>query len=94
LVVAGLIPFRNSGIVGVVVSSIVSQRSRRKCPACLQRGLKQMSFVRAETVVDGKEQPDYRTYLRCERCGERFKLHDGMLTGVPEDEMTEATRFG
>lgn len=78
----------------VVIAAIVGKFIRRRCPACMQRGLKQMSVVRAYTLVDGHEALDYRTYLRCEKCGSRFKLHQGILSGVPEDEMTEATRFG
>ncbi len=81
-------------VVGVVISSIIASRSRRQCPACLQKGLKQVSFVRANAVVDGVDQPDYRTYLVCERCGERFKLRDGILSGVPHDELADASRFG
>lgn len=81
-------------VVIVVIGAIVGKFLRRRCPACMQRGLKQMSVVRAETLVDGHEALDYRTYLRCEKCGTRFKLHQGILSGVPDDEMTEATRFG
>jgi hypothetical protein len=78
----------------LVVSAIVGRLLRKRCPACLQRSLKQMSVVRAETVVDGQEDLDYRSYLRCENCGSRFKLHGGILSGVPDDEMSDATRFG
>ena len=81
-------------ILIVAIGAIVGKYIRRRCPACMQKSLKQMSVVRAETLVDGREDLDYRTYLRCENCGSRFKLHHGILSGVPEDEMTEATRFG
>jgi hypothetical protein len=81
-------------VVIVVIGAIVGKFVRKRCPACMQRGLKQMSVVRAETLVDGNETPDYRAYFRCEKCGSRFKQHQGILSGVPEDEMTDATRFG
>jgi len=78
----------------VVVGAVVGRYIRKRCPACMQRALKQMSVVRAETIVNGEEAFDYRSYFRCENCGSRFKLHEGILSGVPDDEMAEATRFG
>jgi hypothetical protein len=78
----------------VAIGALVGRYVRKRCPACMQRALRQMSVVRAETVVNGEEAFDYRSYFRCENCGSRFKLHEGILSGVPEDEMTEATRFG
>jgi hypothetical protein len=81
-------------VVIVAIGAIVGRYVRKRCPACMQRTLKQMSVVRAETVVNGQEEFDYRSYFLCSNCGSRFKLHQGILTGVPDDEMTEATRFG
>ena len=81
-------------VAGVVIASLVGRRIRRQCPACLQKSLKQVSVVRAESVVDGESAPDYRSYFRCEKCGERFKLRGGVLSGVPADEMSDAARFG
>ena len=81
-------------VVIVVIGAIVGKLVRKRCPACMQRGLKQMSVVRAETMVDGNEALDYRAYFLCDKCGSRFKLHQGILSGVPDDEMTDATRFG
>ena len=82
-------------LVGIVlVVSIVGRYRRRRCPACMQRGLRSVSRVRAVTVVNGVDVPDYRSYLLCEKCGSRFKLREGVLSGVPEDEMADATRFG
>ena len=82
-------------LVGIVVlTAVIGKYHRRRCPACLQRGLKSVSRVRTMTVVNGEETPDYRSYLVCEKCGSRFKLHEGVLSGVPEDEMADATRFG
>jgi hypothetical protein len=81
-------------VVLVIIASLVSRYRRRQCPACLQKGLRSVSRVRATTVVDGSEVPDYRSYLRCDKCGARFKLHDGVLSGVPDDELADATRFG
>ncbi|CAN5498528.1 hypothetical protein BH09PLA1_BH09PLA1_21460 [soil metagenome] len=78
----------------VAIGAVVGNYVRRRCPACMQRALKQMSVVRAQTIVAGEEQPDYRAYFRCEKCASRFKLHEGILSGVPEDEMSDATRFG
>lgn len=82
-------------IVAVIVSAIRARFYRKRCPACLQRGLKSVNFVRAFTESrDGERTPEYWSYLACEKCGQRFKLHNGVMTGVPDDEMTEATRFG
>ena len=81
-------------VVIVAISALVSHFHRARCPACLQKGLKSVSRVRTTSVVNGEEVPDYRSYLLCEKCGSRFKLHEGVLTGVPEDEMADATRFG
>ena len=78
----------------VAIASTVGRYVRKRCPACMQRALKQMSVVRADTVIEGEDSYDYRAYFRCENCGTRFKLHDGILSGVPDDEMSEATRFG
>ena len=78
----------------VTVASLVARYRRKQCPACLQKGLRSVSRVRGVSVVDGSELPDYRSYLRCEKCGARFKLHDGVLSGVPDDELADATRFG
>ena len=82
-------------VVAVIVSAILARYHRKRCPACLQRGLKSVSFVRAFTETrDGQRTPEYWSYLVCEKCGQRFKLHNGMMTGVPEDELAEAMKFG
>lgn len=78
----------------VAIGAIVGKYLRKRCPACMRRALKQVSVVRAETIVNGHEEFDYRAYFRCDNCGSRFKLHHGILSGVPDDEMSEATRFG
>jgi hypothetical protein len=82
-------------ILLIVASAILARYHRKRCPACLQRGLKSVSFVRAFTETrDGDRTPEYWSYLVCEKCGQRFKLHNGVMTGVPEDELAEATKFG
>lgn len=81
------------GVV-VAVTMIASKFYRRRCPACMQRGLKRVSVVRTFVETRGVASPEYWSYLRCDKCGERFKLHDGIISGVPEDERDEATRFG
>ncbi len=78
----------------VALTTFIGRFRREKCPACLQKGLRQVSVVRAETVVNGEPVPDYRAYLLCDHCKSRFKKHNRILSGVPEDEMPEATRFG
>jgi hypothetical protein len=80
--------------VAVAVTMVASKFYRRRCPACMQRGLKRVSVVRTFVETRGVSSPEYWSYLRCDKCGERFKLHDGIITGVPEDERDEATRFG
>jgi hypothetical protein len=82
-------------IIGVAIHAVATRYYRRRCPACLQRGLKSVSVVRTFTETSaGERSPEYWSYHICEKCGQRFKLHNGMLTGVPEDELSEATRFG
>jgi len=76
------------------ISLIGSRFYRRRCPACMRRGLKRVSVVRTFVETRGVSSPEYWSYLRCEKCGERFKLHDGIISGVPEDERDEAMRFG
>jgi hypothetical protein len=94
LIVLGLVAPTVVLALVVAATMIASRFYRRKCPACMQRGLKRVSVVRTFTETRGVSTPEYWSYLRCEKCGERFKLHDGILSGVPEDERDEATRFG
>jgi len=94
LVVLGLVaPTVLLGAI-VAIAMLASRFYRRRCPACMQRGLKRVSVVRTFVETRGQASPEYWSYLRCEKCGERFKLHDGIISGVPEDERDEATRFG
>jgi hypothetical protein len=73
--------------VALVVAALVSAYYRRRCPACGERGLKCVNFIRATVVIDGRRAPDSWSYYVCELCGAGFKLHRGELSSVTADEI-------
>ncbi|QDV72745.1 hypothetical protein K2D_09100 [Planctomycetes bacterium K2D] len=56
------------------------------CPACGQKRLKMVNFVRATIEVDGERAPDAWSYHECEHCNKRFKQHRGRFTTASEHE--------
>jgi hypothetical protein len=72
--------------VALTVSALVSAYHRRRCPACGQRALKCVNWIRATVRVDGRRAPDTWSYYICQRCGAAHKLHRGKWEGVPQGE--------
>jgi hypothetical protein len=72
--------------IALIVSALVSAFYRRLCPACGQRGLKCVNWIRATALVNGRRASDIWSYYVCEKCGVPHKLHRGKWEGVPEGE--------
>jgi hypothetical protein len=72
--------------LALVAAALVSAYYRRPCPACGQRGLKCVNWIRATVLVNGRRAPDSESYYVCEQCGAAHKLHRGKWEGVSEGE--------
>jgi hypothetical protein len=73
--------------IALVVTAIVMRYYRRPCPACGQRGLKFVEQCLATVMVNGQRAPDSWSYYICEKCDAVFKLHRGVWSPVPEEEV-------
>ncbi|QIF05275.1 hypothetical protein [Roseimicrobium sp. ORNL1] len=65
-------------------------RQRRACPACAQKEVRCVQWIRATVLIDGRRAPDSWCYYLCDACGARFKQHLGKDYEVPSDEEWEA----
>jgi hypothetical protein len=75
--------------IALGVTALVSTFYSRKCPACSERGLKSVNFIRATIVIDGRRAPDFWSYYECDRCGAGFKLHHDEWTRVEAAELKQ-----
>src|SRR5690606_15437256 len=71
----------------VLMAGFAAKHYQAQCPACGRRALKQVTFIRATVVIDGKRCPDSWSYHRCEWCQAAFKKHQDTLLPVADPEI-------
>jgi hypothetical protein len=69
------------------LSTFFISRRRIVCPACGNKSLRCVQWIRMTVLVEGKKVPDNRKYFQCGSCDARFKqLPDANFIAAPEDE--------